>query len=286
MFKNVYLEISNICNLRCSFCPTVKREKKFIFLPDFKKIITQVAPLTEVISLHLMGEPLTHPNFSDILKACEPFGTKIQITTNGIEINKFKDLILNSKAIKQVNFSIQCFKDNFPNKDLDNYLQNILTFAVTANELKPNMYINLRLWNIGADSKENESVFLFVEDFFKIKVKRNIDVAGIKTKRIWNRLSLSFDSRFEWPSLESQYNGTRGTCHGLKGHFGILVDGTVVPCCLDKEGEIPLGNCLTQELNSILKSSRAIKMRDGFDKGVLVEKLCQHCSYIKRFSKD
>jgi len=285
MFKKVYIEISNICNLKCSFCPPVEREKNFISLSDFKNIAKQVAPLTEEICLHLMGEPLIHPKFNEILKICEPFGTKVQLTTNGIEINKFTDVILNSSAIKQVNFSVQCFKDNYPNRELNDYLQNIMAFIVTANELKPNMYINLRLWNIGDNSDDNRDVFLFVEDFFKIKIKRAVNVSNIKSKRIWNQLSLHFDSRFEWPSLDSTNNGTKGTCHGLKGHFGILVDGTVVPCCLDKEGQMPLGNCLTQDLNSILKSPRVIKMRDGFNKGLLVEELCHHCSYIKRFSK-
>jgi len=285
MFKRVYIEISNVCDLNCSFCPPVKREKKFISLSDFEKIVKQVAPLTEELCLHLMGEPLIHPKFIEILKICEPFGTKIQLTTNGLKINEFTDVILNSSAIKQVNFSVQCFKDNFPNKDLNNYLKNVMEFIVKANELRPNMYVNLRLWNIGDNSNNNEDVFLFVEDFFKIKINRTVNVSSIKSKRIWNQLSLHFDSRFEWPSLEAEHNGTKGTCHGLKGHFGILVDGTVVPCCLDKEGQTPLGNCLTQGLNPILKNPRAVKMRDGFDKGVLVEELCQHCSYIKRFSK-
>ena len=128
-------------------------------------------------------------------------------------------------------------------------------------------------------------MFLLVEDFFKIKVNRNVDVGSIKSKKIWNRLSLHFDSRFEWPSLDTPLVGDKGTCHGLKGHIGILADGTVVPCCLDKEGQIPLGNCLTQSLGSILMSERAVNMRKGFDNGVLVEELCRHCSYIKRFSK-
>lgn len=285
MFRNVYIEISNVCNLKCSFCPEVEREKKFISLSDFEIIVKQVAPITECISLHLMGEPLTHPNLPEIIKLCEPYGTKVQVTTNGTEINKFKDVILNSTAIRQVNFSIQCFEDNFPDKDIKDYLKDIMDFTVAANELKPEMYINLRLWNIGYNSSDNETVFLFLEDLFKIKINRTVNVSSIKTKRIWNQLSLSFDSRFEWPSLGAKYNGTEGTCYGLKGHFGILVDGTVVPCCLDKEGNIPLGNCLTQDLGLILKSPRATKMREGFDKGVLVEELCQHCSYIKRFSK-
>lgn len=254
-------------------------------LSDFEKILKQVSPVTEEICLHLMGEPLTHPDLSGIIKLCKTYNTKIQLTTNGLNINKFEDIILSSSSIRQVNFSIQCFKDNFPNKGIKGYLLNILNFSVKANELRPELYINFRLWNVGDDTSNNEETLLQIEDFFKIKINRNIDVRSIKAKKIWNNLSLHFDSRFEWPSLDLPYKGTTGTCHGLKGHIGILVDGTVVPCCLDKEGQTPLGNCLQQSLDSILTSTRATKIRDGFNKGILAEELCQHCSYIDRFSR-
>jgi MoaA/NifB/PqqE/SkfB family radical SAM enzyme len=232
-----------------------------------------------------MGEPFTHPHFNEILKVCEEHDPKIQITTNGLDISKFSALVLSSPSVRQINFSVQCFKDNFPDKNINDYLSSILDFSVMAHKLRPDVYINLRLWNVGETLDNNEDVFLFVEDFFKIKINRHVDVGRIKSKRIWNRVSLHFDSRFEWPSLEAPLVGTFGTCHALKGHIGILADGTVVPCCLDKEGVIPLGNCLTQRLDSILISDRAIQMREGFDKGTLVEELCRHCSYIKRFSK-
>jgi MoaA/NifB/PqqE/SkfB family radical SAM enzyme len=285
MFKRVYIEISNVCNLQCSFCPPVKREKKVLSVADLEKILKQVAPLTEEVCLHLMGEPFVHPHFNEIIKICESCNCKVQLTTNGLGINKFSGVVLDSPSIRQINFSIQCFKDNFPDKDVKDYLLDILNFSVLANRSRPDVYINLRLWNIGKTIDDNEDMFLFVEDFFKIKINRAVNVGSIRSKKIWNRLSLHFDSRFEWPSLDAPPVGDKGTCHALKGHIGILADGTVVPCCLDKEGQIPLGNCLTQSLNSILMSQRAVKMREGFDKGVLVEELCQHCSYIGRFSK-
>lgn len=285
MFKKVYIEISNICNLQCSFCPPVKREKQILSVTDFEKILKQVAPLTEQICLHLMGEPLVHPHFNEIIKVCEQHNIKVELTTNGMDIKKYTDVILGSPCIRQVNFSIQCFKDNFPKKNLRDYLRDVLSFSVLTNQLRPEVYINLRLWNVGDSLDDNEDIFLFVEDFFKLKINRTVDVGSIKSKKIWNKLSLHFDSRFEWPSTDSPLVGTKGTCHALKGHIGILADGTVVPCCLDKEGKIPLGNCLTKSLNSILTSTRAIEMRDGFNKGTLTESLCQHCSYIKRFSK-
>ena len=289
MFKRVYVEISNVCNLQCSFCPSIKRGKKILSVVDFEKILKQVAPLTEEVCLHIVGEPLVHPHFYEIIKICEQYNTKIQLTTNGLNINEFANSILASPAIKQVNFSIQCFKDNFPAKDIKEYLLDLLNFSILTDKLRPDIYINLRLWNIngnsGSNLDDNEDVFLFLEDFFKLKINRKVDVGNIKSKRVWNKLSLHFDSRFEWPSMDAPFFCLKGTCHALKGHIGILADGTVVPCCLDKEGLIPLGNCLEQSLDSILNSPRATNMREGFDKGSLVEPLCQHCSYIKRFTK-
>ena len=289
MFKRVYIEVSNVCDLQCSFCPSIKREKKFMSVPDFDKILGQVAPLTEEVCLHLMGEPFTHPKIEDILKVCADHNTKVQLTSNGLHIDKFQNLTLDSTQIRQINFSIQSFTDNFPNKNIDEYLFKILNFVVKATKLRPDLYINLRLWNIddvtGKKAHENETVISYVEGFFKTKINRHIDVGYMKSKKVCDKLYLHFDSRFEWPSLELPYIGDKGTCHGMSGHIGILVDGTVVPCCLDKDAVISLGNCLEQNIVSILGEQRAVKIKEGFAKGTLVEELCRHCSYIQRFSQ-
>ncbi len=96
---------------------------------------------------------------------------------------------------------------------------------------------------------------------------------------------LHFDTRFEWPDLENKSFGSNGRCNGLIGHIGIQADGTVVPCCLDKEAILNLGNCLETPLSDILNDKRATEMRDGFNNGKLVEDLCKRCDFIKRFSK-
>lgn len=284
MFKRVYIEISNICNLSCSFCPEVKRKKTIMSVDNFRKILEQVHPFTEEICLHLMGEPLTHPNFNEMLKVCESYKTKVQLTTNGILIDKFEKTILDSRIIRQINFSIQSFNDNFPDKKIDEYLLKVVNFCLKASHERPELYINLRLWNSGEETTDNETVFTYLENFLNIKINRIIDIRSIKSKKIWNNVYLHFDSRFEWPSLNLPIKGNKGTCHGLIGHFGILVDGTVVPCCLDKEGKISLGNCLKEDLVTIIKNERATKIAEGFKKGILEEELCRHCPYIERFS--
>lgn len=285
MFKRVYLEISNICNVQCSFCPVVEKDKKLMDLVEFEAVLKQVAPLAEIVCLHLLGEPLAHPKFSEILDICERYNTQIDLTTNGVLIKRHKDRILNSTCVRQVNFSLQAFKDNFPDRDLDPYLLPIFEFAKSGHALRPELYVNFRLWNQQSNDSDNEDVFEKIESYFNITINRNVETGAIKSKKIWNRVYLHFDSRFEWPSFSLPHQGTSGRCHGTINHIGIHADGTVVPCCLDQKGVINLGNVREQSLEAILNSERFVNMRDGFLKGVRVESFCQYCSFIGRFDK-
>lgn len=252
---------------------------------EFEDALKQVAPLAEIVCLHLLGEPLAHPKFSEILEVCERYNTQIELTTNGILIKRHHERILSSKCVRQVNFSLQAFKDNFPGRDLDPYLQPIFEFAMSAHAQRPELYVNFRLWNQQSNDSDNEDVFQKIESYFNLTINRNVETGAIKSKKIWNRVYLHFDSRFEWPSFSLAHQGTRGRCHGAVNHIGIHADGTVVPCCLDKNGEINLGNVKEQPLLDILNSERFLKMREGFLNGVLVEEFCQHCSFIRRFDK-
>lgn len=284
MLDRIYIEISNICNLQCSFCPVVERDKKVMALEDFKKTLDDALPLAKEICLHLMGEPLAHPEFPEIIKYSEEKGALLKITTNGLLVKKYRDL-LSSSAIRQINFSVQSYKDNFPEKDLNDYLRPLLDFTLELHEKNPETYINFRLWNIGAESKENDDCISLLERYYGVSINRNVDVGRIKSKKIIHRIYLHFDSRFEWPNQQMPLQGDRGRCHGMKGHVGIHADGTVVPCCLDKEAIINLGNVFENSLDEILSSDRAQKMKAGFERGILVEDLCQRCTYINRFKK-
>jgi radical SAM protein with 4Fe4S-binding SPASM domain len=263
----------------------VEKDKKLMDVVEFEAVLKQEAPLAEIVCLHLLGEPLAHPRFSEILDVCERYNTQIELTTNGILIKRYKERILNSPCIRQVNFSIQAFKDNFPERDLDPYLIPLFEFAKESHTQRPELYTNFRLWNQESNDSDNEDVFLKIESYFNITINRNVETGAIKSKRIWNRLYLHFDSRFEWPSFSLPHQGAHGRCHGTVNHIGIHADGTVVPCCLDKNAAINLGNVNEQSLQTILDSERFVTMRDGFLKGVLVEPFCQHCSFIKRFDK-
>lgn len=287
-FKKIYVEISNVCNLQCDFCPEVERDKKIMSQETFERVIAQVAPLTEEVCFHLMGEPLTHPRFSEFLDICASHSLPVNITTNGTLLNKAHTAALLKPIVRQVNFSLQSFENNFPKKDLEPYLEKVFSFTSHALSTRPDLYINYRLWNMQGKSSigdTNSKVLQKISQTFGVTVKPQIHVDWNKSKKIIGRLYLHFDSRFEWPHPQAPIRNTTGFCHGLSSHIGIHADGTVVPCCLDKEAILNLGNCTTHALQEIIAGPKATRIAKGFLKNQLVEDLCRRCQFIERFGK-
>ena len=285
-FHKVNIEISNICNLQCSFCPEVVRSKKLMDLDLFRNIIQQVAPLAEQVCFHLMGDPLVHPKLSEMVQICREYQAPIFFVTNGVLLKEQSTKLLLDPIFHQVNFSLHSFHDNFPDKDATAYLNKIFNYTERAFLERPDLYINYRLWNLNdtlGSTTNNRMMLDHVSRHFGVSFDDKINVKKQKSVLIKNRLYLHFDTEFTWPSLDVPTLGTNGTCYGLKSHFGILVDGTVVPCCLDKEAAIPLGNVQDMSIQQILDSPRAMGILNGFKKHKLVEELCQKCQYIQRF---
>jgi radical SAM protein with 4Fe4S-binding SPASM domain len=286
-YNKVNIEISNICNLQCSFCPPVEREKSLMSLEVFSSIIEQVGPLTDQVTLHLMGDPLVHPKLNEFINVCERYKVPIFLVTNGVLMSAVKEDLLLHSALRQVNFSLHSFHDNYGDKDPSIYLGKIFKYTERAFSERPELYINYRLWNLDEPlgvGPQNRSMLDRVCEYFDFKFDQNIDVRKNKSVRIKGRLHLHFDTEFTWPALDLPILGERGTCYGLSSHFGVLADGTVVPCCLDKEGKIPLGNVKEQSIESILSNERAQRILKGFKDNKLVESLCQRCQYITRFN--
>lgn len=289
LFDRVNIEISNICNLKCPFCPAVERDKQVMTVERFSQVAKEVAPFTKEIVLHLLGEPLGHPEFSGILAAASQVGTPVNVVTNGLLLSGKRNQDLLHPIVRQVSISLHSFEANFPGQDPTLYLKRVKHFIDTALVERPDLYLNLRLWDLAGltqnESEHNKPMRELLGEFFSFDWQDvAVDLKRHKSWRIRGRLYLHFDSRFEWPSMTSEIRQTFGTCHALKGHIGIHADGTVVPCCLDHKGDIPLGNIFESDLTSILSGPRARAMRDGFRDGRLVEPLCKTCGFIERFN--
>jgi len=287
-FYRVYIEITNICGLSCSFCPTKNLPNTTMSLEFFEDIIKDVRNYTKEIALHVFGDPLTLVNLKEYLDILEKYNLKALITTSGYFMKKHSLDTLFHKAIKQINISINAYNKNSSAITFNQYLEPILNFCHAKVERDKDIFINLRVWNLDEAMSErafNIEFFNILEKEFKTKIDINsIDIKKAKNIRLDNKVLLHFDSYFEWPSLNNKVYG-HGTCQGLNSHIAILANGNVVPCCLDSHGVIKLGNIKELNLDSILKSNRAQNMINGFKNSKCSEELCLKCSYKDRFNQ-
>lgn len=284
-FKKVYIEITNICNLSCNFCPKTSRKQEFIDKEKFTHIIKSIKPYTDYVYFHLMGEPFLNKEMEYFLDVCQENSLKVNITTNGTLIKKVKDALIISPALRQINISLHSFEANENYSDFNEYIDNIVSFVKEASE-KSNIICSLRLWNLDtkytASNNMNVDIFKLLEDEFKVNCNLKESLKEKNSFKLKNNVYLSMGEKFKWPSLKAEELGERAFCYGLRDQIGILVDGTVVPCCLDSEGSIPLGNIYKDTLDEIINSKRAKDIYDGFSQRKAIEELCKKCGFINR----
>ena len=276
MYSKAYVEITNICNMNCSFCHGHKRTPRRMTTDEFSYILSELVDQTKFIYYHLMGEPLTHPQLHEFIKMAGERGFKSIITTNGTLLKRRGDELL-SAGLHKVNISVHSFEGEKDDEHLQ-YICELAEFAEKAAE--KGTIIVFRLWNKGFDCGRNEITVDLLKKLMHGDWKEN--TRGIRVRK---KVYIEWGERFEWPDSEAEIKGDRFFCYGLKDHFGILSDGTVVPCCLDSDGVINLGNIFNENLKDILNSARARNIADGFAKSEASEDLCKRCGYAQRFVK-
>ena len=276
MLKKAYLEITNVCNLSCAFCPGTRRAKRFMTLEEFKILSAKLRPHTDYLYFHLMGEPLLHPELGAFLAHAGALGFKVILTTNGTLLPAREELLLSAPALHKVNISLQSFEANHRG-ELGPYLSACAGFAEKANNA--DKLCVLRLWNQnGLDSLNGEIEALLARHFPKPWPE------SCRSRKLAERVYLEPGEHFDWPDLTGSDRGEACFCYGLRDQVGVLVDGTVVPCCLDHEGDIPLGNLFAQELDEIMSTEKARNIFNGFSQRQALEPLCRRCGYARRFT--
>ena len=275
MLKKVYLEITNVCNLSCSFCPGTKRNKRSMSTDEFWRLTGKLHGHTEYLYFHLMGEPLLHPELCKLLETAGEQGFKVIITTNGTLLERAGETLLASPAVHKINVSLQSFEANCGG-ELADYISSCARFARRAGER--GKICVLRLWNEGGLDSLNGEIRRLISAVFPEPWRQSRQSLALA-----DRVFLEPGEKFDWPDLGVKELGESCFCYGLRDQIGVLCDGTVVPCCLDHDGDIALGNLFEEELDDILSGGRAVRMREGFSKRHAVEELCRKCGYARRF---
>ena len=262
MFKKVYLEITNNCNLNCSFCIGNKRVKKFIEMEQFKILLAKLDGFTKYLYFHVMGEPLLHPHINELIDlASERYF--VNITSNGYMLDRIKY----NKNVRQINLSLHSFTEGY-GKSFSEYINDIFDSVDTL--VANSTIVKYRLW---VNSEYKDKVIKELDN------KYNVCIGENKSLKLADNIYYEVENEFIWPSLDNDYYNECGSCRGLRDHIGILVDGTIIPCCLDSAGVINLGNVYKQDLNDIIGSDLFREMKQGFLDNKKIHELCRKCNF-------
>ncbi len=248
----------------------------------------QVKPFTDYIYFHVKGEPLLHPKIDKLLDISHEKGFKVNITTNGTLITKNKHKLLGKPALRQINFSLHSFDGHPGSQDKAGYLRQILDFVHEA-RAQSELIVSFRLWNLEMDNEVNEQrqknreLLSMIEEEFQLNFQIEERFKAGTGVKIADKIYLNQDPEFDWPDLNAPEDEGKGFCYALRNQAGVLIDGTVIPCCLDGEGVINLGNVHQEQFAEIIKGERAKNLYDGFSRREAVEELCRKCGYRKRF---
>lgn len=274
-FRKIYVEISNLCNLNCAFCPGTRRTPGRMRPEEFARLLPKLRPYTDYLYFHIMGEPLCHPQLKQLLALAGEQGFRVILTTNGTLLTRQQEMLLSAPALHKINISLHAFEANDLAVPFSEYLDGCFRFGKAAEGTKLVVY---RLWNRGGANAKNGEILHAMKLHFPQPW-----VEEPRGTRIGNRVFLEYGEKFDWPDLQAPEGTGRVFCYGLRDQLGVLWDGTVVPCCLDHEGDLALGNLFRQEMEEILQSPRARDIYEGFSRKEAAEALCRRCGYATRF---
>ncbi len=276
MANKAYLEITNICNLSCSFCHGTKREPKFISVKEFEIAAQKLRGSADYLYFHLLGEPLLHPDLSEFFRIAGELGFKVNITTNGTLLKEKSNVLLNAPSLHKVSISLHCYEVNSLGLSLEEYLDMCFDFCRQAKQ--KGIVCVMRLWNKGGADSMNKQILEKMHSYFNGEWKELY--SGYKLEEY---VFLEWGELFDWPDIEARDFGSNHSCYGLRDQVGVLCDGSVVPCCLDSEGTITLGNIFDSSLEEILESHRAQALKKSFQTRNVQELLCRRCGYAAKF---
>ena len=274
-FRKIYVEISNLCNLNCRFCPGTRRAPGRMSAQEFSSLLPKLRPYTDFLYFHIMGEPLCHPQLEQFLTLAGDAGFRVILTTNGTLLASRQEMLLNHPALHKVNISLHAFEANDLAVPFEQYLDGCFAFGKAAEGGKLVVY---RLWNQGGADELNGDILARMKAHFSDPWTQEP-----RGTRVGQRIYLEYGEKFDWPDADAKEGSCRIRCLGLRDQMGVLWDGTVVPCCLDHEGDLALGNLFEQSPDEILSAPRAKAIYEGFLRGEAVEPLCRRCGYARRF---
>ncbi|MBQ6559524.1 MAG: radical SAM protein [Erysipelotrichaceae bacterium] len=268
--KRVYLEITDACNLNCPFC-TYPKGDSFMDLSDIEDHIRQIREFCNYIYLHILGEPLLHPDFEKILDLLDDLMMSLQLVTNGVLLKEHPDL-LKHDCLRKLSVSMHSVNHMTVS---DDYFKTI--DRLVENDLGKN--IELRFYAREQLDAHLQGYLKHLEETYGFKETSKEGSYSLK-----NHVYVYFSELFQWPEIEAPFVSEQGSCHGAIDMIAINVHHDVTLCCLDPKAYNSIGNLKEKELSKILSSENYLNYLNEFKQHRFSSELCKRCSYRTRFN--
>jgi len=274
IYNRFYIEITNTCNLNCSFCLPTQRKARFMSLSEYKHILDEINPYSKHIYLHLKGEPTLHPQLKEIMDHSHSYDKKVHLVTNGTLLEKLNFDLIDHPALSQLTLSLHSLQELNENHRLET-MKSIENIIMRSKEKHFSLF--LRIWN-----ENNEELLNWLRNIMCVDFEYQPNKHRLKIR---NNLILDFDKEFAWPSLNLPFVSENGSCYGGIKMMGIFVDGQVTPCCLDNDGDMSLGNVFKTSFINLINQPRYLQFTSSLASNQFIEPLCQHCTYHLKHKK-
>lgn len=268
-FRRIFIEITNHCNLTCGFCALSARPKISMAPRFFEHALNQAAPLAGQLSLHVLGEPFTHPAFPQVLAMCSARGVKINLVTNGTLLYRFGTDLFREPCLRQVSISLHAL-GGLPPNTREAALADIIKFCKTRPE---KIIASLRLRGEQAGAFEQTVKNRIFSEFGLSEPPFERGAVKLAGGVYFNTGGL-----FKWPGAPTATPRAQA-CLGLRHNCAILSDGRVTPCCADCDGHMTLGNIAQTPLAEIINGPAAQALRAALASAETLPPFCRHCGF-------
>ena len=156
IYDRFYIEITNTCNLNCSFCLPTQRKARFMSLSEFNHILNEINPYSKHIYLHLKGEPTLHPQLKEIMDISHSYDKKVHLVTNGTLLDKLNFDLIDHPALSQLTLSLHSLQELNEFHRLQT-LKSIESIIMRSKGKRFSLF--LRIW-----SENNEEILHWLRD--------------------------------------------------------------------------------------------------------------------------
>jgi pyruvate-formate lyase-activating enzyme len=269
----IRIETTNACNLRCRMCPQSDKKpgvaRGLMKVDLYRNIVDQIAAFPEnhnaLFYLHICGEPLLHKQSVEFIRYAADLGFKPILTTNATLLTTELTAKLLASGLSRIEFSFEgvtpeIFETTRLGAKYDVVHRNIMDFLEQNRAAGKPVHTEL----VVVDLPHVEARLL--RDYCE-KMRAHFDTVNLSGYFDWL-------GRVETVKYErSHYRG----CAATDTDLNVLWDGRVVPCCMDVDGAMVIGDFTKQCYLEILADLRRHALRERLQCGQLKGLLCSQC---------